>query len=89
VRFGHHLAALDCLGVVDRFVAFLVAGVLLLLVNDLAAGLHDRVALLLRGAVFGRLAAPDVAVAGGPAARGMAGVRECCCQQHRDNRHAQ
>src|SRR4029079_19001052 len=60
----------------------------LLLVNNFAAGLHDRVALLFRRAIVRRVTAADVSVAG-PTAERLRGVERRRGQQHRDNRHAQ
>jgi len=62
---------------------------LLLLVHSLTACLHHRVALLLRTAVVGRLAAANVPIAGRAAARGVAAIGESRGQQHREHRHAQ
>ena len=86
---GDVLDAVDRLGNANALVARLVAGVLLLLVNHLLAGLHHGVALLLAACVVHTAVglAPTV-----PSCATIAGVSRISrehCQQDSDQRHTQ
>ena len=87
VCFRYVAHALDRLAIVNRIVDRLVAGVLLLLVDHLFAGLHDGVTLLLSTVVLGRMNAGTMAVTG--RAKIGRGGRVDRCKQHqgRNYRH--
>ena len=85
-RLGDVLRAIYYLCVVHRFIALLIAGVLLFVPNDLPAGLHDLMAALFGTTVTRRIGAGTVSITGDTKVGCLGGVGRQGEQKHRHNR---